>query len=82
MAHLATEARVARAVLGRTAPPSRPIGGLFDALDTNHDGVLDADEISHASESLRKLDRNGDGKLEPDEIRPQGDGRPAPFRRR
>ena len=44
---------------------------LFAALDTNHDGVLDEEEIKNAAESLRKLDKNGDGKLTPDELRPQ-----------
>ncbi|HTI73112.1 MAG TPA: phospholipid-binding protein, partial [Candidatus Limnocylindria bacterium] len=40
------------------------------ALDLNHDGVIDADEIAQASASLKKLDKNGDGKLTPDELRP------------
>ena len=55
------------------------------ALDANHDGVIDADEIANASAALRKLDKNGDGKLTMDELRPprrQGgpspDGLPAP----
>jgi hypothetical protein len=47
-----------------------PFGPLFGALDTNHDQILDADEIAHATEALRKLDRNGDGKLTPEEMRP------------
>ncbi|MEN9636176.1 MAG: hypothetical protein RL077_4580, partial [Verrucomicrobiota bacterium] len=36
---------------------------LFAALDTNGDGVLDAQEIAQASAALAKLDRNHDGKL-------------------
>jgi EF hand len=40
------------------------------ALDLNHDGVISADEIAKAPESLKKLDKNGDGQLTPDELRP------------
>ncbi len=52
---------------GRHMPPSP----LMDALDANHDGVIDANEIANASAALKKLDKNGDGKLTPDELRPQ-----------
>ena len=48
---------------------------LFAALDTNGDGVIDAQEIANAAASLRKLDRNGDGKLTEDEVRPAMGGR-------
>jgi len=48
-------------------PPPSP---LFEALDANHDGVIDADEIANAPAALKKLDKNGDGKLTPDELRP------------
>jgi len=51
----------------RPPPPPHPI---FEALDTDHDGVLSPEEIRAASESLRKLDRNGDGKVTRDELRP------------
>lgn len=59
----------------RMAPP------LMAALDANHDGVIDADEIKNAPEALRKLDKNNDGKVTMDELRPprpEGgpDGRP------
>jgi hypothetical protein len=64
-------------------PPPSP---LMEALDANHDGIIDADEIANASAALKKLDKNGDGKLTPDELRPHrpqggGDGagwRPGP----
>ena len=36
---------------------------LFDALDTNHDGVISADEIANAAESLKKLDKAGSGQI-------------------
>lgn len=48
----------------------RPVPPVMVALDLNADGVIDAGEISKASESLKKLDKNGDGKLTPDECRP------------
>jgi hypothetical protein len=41
---------------------------LIGALDANHDGVIDADEIANAPQLLKKLDKNGDGKLTPDEF--------------
>ena len=48
-----------------------PTNPLFESLDLNTDGVIDAEEIAKASESLKKLDRNGDGKITRDEARPQ-----------
>jgi len=46
----------------------RPPPAIIDALDTNHDGVIDANEIANAVEALKKLDKNGDGQLTPDEF--------------
>jgi Ca2+-binding EF-hand superfamily protein len=44
--------------------PSR----MFDAMDTNHDGYLDKDEIRAALEKrFHRMDLNGDGILTPDE---------------
>jgi len=60
-------------------PPHRPPPPIIAALDLNHDGVISADEIAKAAESLKKLDKNGDGQLTPDELRPprpEGDHRP------
>jgi len=51
---------------GRRMPPSP----LMEALDANHDGVIDATEIANASAALKTLDKNGDGKLTQDELRP------------
>jgi len=47
---------------------------VLEALDLNHDGVLDADELAKAPASLKALDKNGDGKLTPDEYRPANAG--------
>ena len=45
-----------------------PAPAIVRALDANHDGVIDADEIANASAALKTLDKNGDGKLTPDEF--------------
>ena len=74
--------------------PPRPPGGkghrpppspIVTALDLNHDGTIDADEIAKAAASLKTLDKNGDGKLTKDEFRPprpargdQGSEQPPP----
>lgn len=52
--------------------PGRGIGGdpAFNALDTDRDGTISAEEINHASASLRTLDKNGDGQLTEEEVRP------------
>ena len=61
---------------GRAGP--RPmVPPLMAALDANHDGVIDEDEIKNASEALRKLDKNGDGKITMDEVRPPRPPRPG-----
>jgi hypothetical protein len=63
----------------------RPMPPLVAALDTNKDGVIDADEIVKASDSLKTLDKNKDGKLTLEELRPErppgqpdGERRPGP----
>ena len=62
-------------------PPMRghrpPVPAIVAALDANHDGVIDAQEIANAPAALKSLDKNGDGKLTPDEFmgpRPQHPG--------
>jgi len=52
---------------GGHRPPPLPI---VTALDTNHDGIIDSNEIANASAELLTLDKNGDGKLTPDEYLP------------
>ena len=51
---------------GPGAGPNLP---ALNALDLNKDGIIDADEIAKAPQSLKALDKNGDGKITPDEYR-------------
>jgi hypothetical protein len=52
-----------------------PIPRIVRALDINTDGIIDAQEIKNAAESLKKLDDRGDGQLTPDEyLGPRPDG--------
>jgi hypothetical protein len=48
----------------------RPPSPLMMALDVNHDGIIDSNEIANASSELKTLDKNGDGQLTPDELHP------------
>ncbi|MEI7929596.1 MAG: YHYH protein, partial [Verrucomicrobiales bacterium] len=52
------------------APPPRMANPLLTAIDLNKDGVLDADEVAKAADSLKSLDKDGDGKLTAVEFRP------------
>jgi len=56
-------------------PPQPPV---IAALDANHDGVVDVQEIANAPAALLKLDKNHDGQLTPDEIRPSWAGPRGP----
>jgi hypothetical protein len=63
-------------VNAQDAKPKRGGGNpLISALDANHDGVLDEQEISNAPAALRKLDKNGDGKVTRQELRPAAAGK-------
>ena len=57
---------------GQNGPPPRghhpPPLPIVQALDVNHDGVIDADEIANASAELKTLDKNGDGIIDAGEI--------------
>jgi Ca2+-binding EF-hand superfamily protein len=57
---------------GRGGPMLSPAA---QALDTDRDGTVSAEELAAAAASLKALDRNGDGKLTSDEVRPQMGGR-------
>ncbi len=61
--------------------PGRPVSPLVQALDTDGDGQLSAEEIKNAAASLLKLDKDKNGILTADELRPQfgpGPGREGP----
>jgi hypothetical protein len=58
---------------GRHHPP---IPAIVLALDTNHDGVIDASEIANASAELLTLDKKGDGRLTWDEYMGKRPGSP------
>lgn len=53
----------------RGKPPLPPI---IEALDTDHDGTISAEEMKNAPESLKTLDKDGNGELSPEELRPLG----------
>ena len=65
----ATPSGAPQARASRQSPALRPqpISLLLRALDSNHDGVIDAEEIAEASEALDALDKDGDGRLTQDE---------------
>jgi protein tyrosine phosphatase (PTP) superfamily phosphohydrolase (DUF442 family) len=70
----------------RPAPTARPTPQLppwllLQALDANHDGIIDADELADASTALEALDKNGDGRLTADEYQ-AASTRPNPQSRR
>lgn len=52
---------------GLHRPPPLP---LILALDVNHDGVIESNEIANASAELLTLDKNGDGRLTRNEYLP------------
>jgi hypothetical protein len=58
----------------------RPIPAIIRALDVNHDGIIDSNEIANASTELLTLDKHHDGQLTIEEYmgrppgRPHGDG--------
>jgi len=58
---------------GRHHPP---LPAIVRALDVNHDGNIDSNEIANASAELLTLDKNGDGKLTRDEYMGKRPGRP------
>jgi len=72
----------------QNGPPTRghrpPPPAIIAAIDANHDGVIDANEMTNAVNALKALDKNGDGVLTPDEFvghrppRPSQDGMDRP----
>lgn len=47
---------------------------VLEALDLNHDGVLSAEEIKAAPQSLRTLDKNEDGRITANEVSARAGG--------
>lgn len=71
---VALSARAETAPAPRAASPL--LASVFAALDTDHNGVLSAAEITAAPVALAALDRNDDGNISPDEWRTaDGEGR-------
>ena len=71
---------------GCQSPPRHgnrpPMSPIFEVLDANHDGVIDADEIANAPAALWKLEKNHNGQLDYEEVRPVGrdlPGEPPPL---
>ena len=55
---------------GPGGPGGRRPNPVIEALDTDHDGEISAEELKSATASLNALDKNKDGKLTEDEFRP------------
>lgn len=49
-------------------PPPPPPSALFEAIDTDHDGTLSAEEIKNSAASIAKLDKDGDGEVTREEL--------------
>jgi spore coat protein CotH len=56
-----------------------PVPPQLEALDLNHDGEVDADEIAKATSSLKSLDKNKDGELSEEELAMPFPGGPGGF---
>jgi Ca2+-binding EF-hand superfamily protein len=55
---------------GGRGPEGMRMDPIFQALDTDHDGVISGNEITNAASSLKTLDKNQDGRISADEVRP------------
>ena len=55
---------------GRGSHHGPPPNALFDALDTNHDGMISADEMNNAPASLKTLMKNGATGIKREDLRP------------
>ena len=55
------------------------VSALAKALDTNHNGMIEAAEIENAPQALKSLDANGDGKLTADEYLGKGESPLSPM---
>ena len=65
--------------LPRGGRHGHPMPLIIKALDTNGDGIIDANEIANAPAALKALDKNGDGRLTVEEyIGPWASGTNGP----
>jgi len=57
---------------GPPPPPPHPpmFIKILEAVDTDHDGIISAEEIAAAPDTLKTLDENSDGQLSKDEFLP------------
>ena len=62
-----------RGGFGGRDPVSLPPHPVEEALDTNKDGELSAEEIRNVTRALMPLDINKDGQISPEEMRPRFD---------
>jgi hypothetical protein len=58
----------------------QPMGPIMALLDSNHNGVLESEEIDQAIVMLRRMDRNGDGRLTGEEFAQRREGDRPPMR--
>lgn len=61
------------------AAPRVVVSPLVVALDTNHNGVIEAAEIANAPAVLKTLDKNNDGRLTADEYLGVGESAMSPL---
>ncbi|MBV9527340.1 signal transduction protein [Sphingomonas sp.] len=72
------DGKVSRAEWAAVARGGQDPSRLFDRMDANHDGYLDAAEIRAAlTQRFRRLDANGDGIVTPEERMAARDKRKA-----
>jgi hypothetical protein len=62
----AKEAKEPKEPRGHRPPP------IIAVLDANRDGVISAEEIANAPNTLLHLDKNDDGELTREELHPEG----------
>jgi hypothetical protein len=55
---------------GHRPPPPPQVPPILMIFDEDHDGVISAKEVRHASKALENLDRNGDGQITREELMP------------